>query len=131
MNKLVGNYNENIFKVVNFKQGKELIPYYIIADCLIFPTRQDVWGMVINEAIACGLPVAVSKYAGCSVDLVEDGVNGYIFDPLDSESFTETLSKCINNPGELKLFAERAKEKLKIYNHKNAANTIVNFINLR
>lgn len=125
---IIENYDGSLFRFSDFKQIDQLIPYYVVSDCLIFPTRQDVWGMVINESIACGLPVAVSKYAGGSVDLIENEKSGYIFDPLDINSFIGTLEKCLNNQYKLKLFAERAKEKLKIYNHENATNTIVNFI---
>ena len=126
---VIENFDENFFRLAEFKQIYQLVPYYIVSDCLIFPTRQDVWGMVVNESIACGLTVVVSKYAGCSIDLIEDEKNGYIFDPLDRNSFLQILEKCLNNQYELKLFAERAKEKLKIYNHENAANKIVYFIN--
>ena len=123
-----GNFDNELFRIYSFKQKIKLVKYYIISDCLIFPTRQDVWGLVINEAIACNLPVAVSKYAGCTEDLIEDGVNGFIFNPLDSISFIETIKKCVFQKEELKLFKIKAKEKLKVYNHENAANNIVNFI---
>lgn len=126
--KIIGNYDENLFTQVEFKQKEDLIKYYVISDCLIFPTRNDVWGMVVNESIACGLPVMVSKYAGCADDLIENEKNGYVFDPLDENSFINTLKKCIENKDKLKSFAEKAKEKLKIYNHENAANKIVDFI---
>ena len=126
--KLAGSIDEKLFRIFNFKQGKDLVPFYMVADCMIFPTRQDVWGMVVNEAIACGLPMIVSKYAGCADDLIENGKNGYIFDPLDNNSFIDILYKCMHNKDELNTFAKTAKEKLNIYNHKNAANLIVQFI---
>ena len=125
---LIRNYNEDIIKIFSFKQSKDLIPFYVVSDCLILPTRQDVWGFVVNEAIACGLPVAVSKYAGCVPDLLEDNITGYIFDPLNEHSFVETLKKCIDQKKRLAEFAERAKEKLKIYNHANAAKKIYDFM---
>jgi glycosyltransferase involved in cell wall biosynthesis len=44
--------------------------YYGLADCLVLPTHSDTWGMVVNEALACGLPVICTTVAGCAADLV-------------------------------------------------------------
>ncbi len=126
--KIIHKYDKKLVIISEFKQKESLVPIYIASDCLIFPSREDVWGMVVNEAIACELPVVVSKYAGCSADLIEDGVNGFIFDPCDEAAFINTLKKCLNNEYKLKLFAERAKEKLSIYNHENAATKVVDFV---
>ncbi len=61
---------------------------YRSADLLVFPTLEDVWGLVVNEAILSGLPVLCSKYAGCASELVR---SDSIFDPTDPESFAESL----------------------------------------
>lgn len=57
-------------------------------DVLIFPTLEDVWGLVANEAILSGLPVLCSKYAGCAPELFPPQ---NIFDPLDPQEFKEKL----------------------------------------
>ena len=61
-----------------FLHREELAGLYALAEVFILPTHSDPWGLVVNEAMACGLPVIVSDVAGCSSDLVEDGSNGYI-----------------------------------------------------
>lgn len=61
---------------------KDLPAYYGAADVFVLPTLEDTWGLVVNEAMACGLPVLCSKWAGAS-QLVRHGENGYIFDPLE------------------------------------------------
>ncbi len=65
------------------KSQKELLQMFTISDIFVFPTLFDPWGLVLNEAMAAGLPVIASKYAGATYDLVEDGVNGFVVDPYD------------------------------------------------
>ncbi len=63
----------------------ELAELYAKADCLLFPTRADIWGLVVNEAMACGLVPVVSPNAECHRDLIVNGHNGFVvdFDHLD------------------------------------------------
>lgn len=70
----------------------EIAVYYRAADVFIFPTLEDIWGLVVNEAMASGLPVLCSRYAGCRCELVNDGVNGFSFDPLDPSSIVKAIS---------------------------------------
>ena len=64
-----------------FRQKDELLKYYALADIFIFPSFYDVWGMVVNEALASGLYVLSSQYAGASYDLIKEGWNGKKFNP--------------------------------------------------
>ncbi|GGM87623.1 hypothetical protein GCM10010967_20220 [Dyadobacter beijingensis] len=50
------------------------------SDVLVLPSQSEPWGLVVNEAMVCGMPVIVSKTCGCAPDLVRDGVNGFTFD---------------------------------------------------
>ena len=118
----------SLIKVFEFKERDVLSLFYKAADCFIFPTRNDVWGMVVNEAVASGLPVAVSKYAGCADDLIENNISGIVFDPLDEKSFFDTIKFCIDNPNKLNQYKINAKKKLKIFNHDIAASRIVDFV---
>jgi glycosyltransferase involved in cell wall biosynthesis len=61
-----------------FLQREQLASYYALADVLVFPSHTDPWGLVVNEAMACGLPVISSDAAGCTADLVEDNGNGRV-----------------------------------------------------
>jgi glycosyltransferase involved in cell wall biosynthesis len=68
-------------RFVGFLQRDELASYYGLADCLVFPTHSDPWGLVVNEAMACGLPVICGQTAGCAADLVRS--NGRLIDSRD------------------------------------------------
>ena len=71
----------------------ELYRYYALCDVFIMPTLEDNWCLVIPEAMACGKPVACSIYNGGHYELVQDGGNGYKFDPLKPDSIIRTLAK--------------------------------------
>ena len=68
--------NGGSIQFTGFAQRESLPAYYALADALVFPTHTDPWGLVVNEAMACGLPVICSDVAGCVADLVESGWNG-------------------------------------------------------
>lgn len=67
----------------------EMPAIYKSADCVVFPTLEDIWGLVANEAIASGVPVLVSKYAGCYPELADPGS---VFDPLNLDDFEAALT---------------------------------------
>lgn len=66
---------------------------YRSADCLVFPTLEDVWGLVVNEALWSGLPVVASKYAGCAAELLPPEC---LFDPTNHEQFVEVLRRVVD-----------------------------------
>ena len=78
--------------------AKSMPAFYQSADALIFPTMEDVWGLVANEAILSGVRVLCSKYAGCAPELFE---RECIFDPANEEEFVEALRRAVR--GELPL----------------------------
>jgi 1,2-diacylglycerol 3-alpha-glucosyltransferase len=80
-----------------FAQREELAGLYALAEALILPTNSDPWGLVVNEAMACGLPIIVSSVAGCTADLVEDGWNGYVVPPADSEKLSLAINSILQN----------------------------------
>ncbi len=66
---------------VGLKNSRELPAFYAFAGCFVLPSKREPWGLVVNEAMAAGLPVIVSRRCGCAEDLVENGRNGFTFDP--------------------------------------------------
>lgn len=76
----------------------DLPNWYSQTDILAFPTLLDEWGLVVNEAMASGLPVLGSLYAQAVTELVDEGVNGWIFDPTDDASVQAALDKVFTTP---------------------------------
>lgn len=80
-------------KFPGFQQLDELTGFYGGAGAFVHPALQEQWGLVVNEAMACGLPVLVSRTVGASHDLVHDGKNGFRFDPEDKGELVRLLTK--------------------------------------
>jgi glycosyltransferase involved in cell wall biosynthesis len=78
-------------RLPGFKQYDELPGYYALAKAFIHSSTTEQWGLVVNEAIASGLPVIVSERCGCVPELV--GGNGFTFDPLNENELTARLSE--------------------------------------
>jgi glycosyltransferase involved in cell wall biosynthesis len=74
---------EECLHLPGFKQYDELPAYFGRAGAFIHASTTEQWGLVVNEAMAAGLPVLVSHRCGCAEDLVQPGVNGFQFDPHD------------------------------------------------
>ena len=74
-----------------FRQIAELPTYYGHAGAFVHVPLVEQWGLVINEAMAAGLPVVASTHAGATVDLVREGENGLRVDPTDERAITEAL----------------------------------------
>jgi glycosyltransferase involved in cell wall biosynthesis len=81
-----------------FRQVDELVAFYGLAGCFVHPAVADQWGLVVNEAMAAGLPVIVSRTAGCASDLVEEGANGFTFAPRSGEELADLLTRVAAMP---------------------------------
>ena len=87
----------------------------ILAECdiLVFPTLLDEWGLVVNEAMAVGLPVLGSIYSQAVEELVAEGRTGWVYDPLDEESAAAAVDRALAAPPEV-LAAMRAAARQRI-----------------
>ncbi len=74
-----------------FRQKAELPRYYALVDVFVFPTLCDPYGLVADEAMACGLPVISTGAAGEIRDRIEEDVNGYIVPPEDSAALAGAM----------------------------------------
>jgi glycosyltransferase involved in cell wall biosynthesis len=84
--------------LVGAKSYSELPVYYGLASAFIHASTTEQWGLVVNEAMASGLPVLVSNRCGCAPDLVQEGVNGFTFDPLSVEDMAQRMSQLVASP---------------------------------
>ena len=83
--------------------------YYRAADVFVFPTHDDVWGLVLLEAMAFGKPALCSKNAG-SKELISHGDNGFIFDSHNPEELADYMARFIRDPSLIARFGARALE---------------------
>jgi glycosyltransferase involved in cell wall biosynthesis len=80
------------------RTGRELAACYAFASCFVLASLREPWGLVLNEAMAAGLPLLVSDRCGSSADLVEAGRNAYSFDPTDERGLALCLARISDLP---------------------------------
>lgn len=90
---------------LGFVHREELPELYALAEGFVFPTHSDPWGLVVNEAMACTLPIIVTNVAGCALDLVQDGWNGFVVPPRDPSRLATAI---VQLAGDSVLCAEMA-----------------------
>ena len=83
-----------------FQQYGLLPSYYGLAGAFLHASTTEPWGLVVNEAMAAGLPVVVSERCGCAPDLVANGRNGFTFDPCNTGQLTELMGFIATNQSE-------------------------------
>ncbi len=105
-----GNLAITIFRPMD---QQRLATRYHQADILAFPTLGDEWGVVVNEAMIAGLPVLGSIYSQAVVELVEDGVAGWRFDPKDEKSLFQAFDRAFSsNIEQLEEMSTRAQDRI-------------------
>jgi glycosyltransferase involved in cell wall biosynthesis len=80
-----------------FQHQEDLLRLYANAHALVFPTHSDAWGLVVNEAVACGLPIVATSAAGCVADLVEDGWNGLVTESGNVDQIAHAMERLARN----------------------------------
>ncbi len=88
--------NLNNIHLLGFRTQEELSYYFRAADLFILPTRYDIWGLVINEAMAYGLPIVTTDLCGAGLELVEEGKNGILCHADDKFSLKSALDKIMS-----------------------------------
>lgn len=98
-----------------FVHREELPQLYTLAEALVFPTHSDTWGLVVNEAMACSLPVIASDVAGCVPDLVEDGRNGFVFPAGNIGQLTRAMRTWLQHPELTAPMGQRSAQRIQGY----------------
>jgi len=86
---------------VGFLNQSEMPAAYAAADLLVLPSHSETWGLVVNEAMACGLPALVSDAVGCAPDLVRAGETGWTFRAGDVAGLAGVLVEAAASAPEL------------------------------
>lgn len=85
-------------RTAGFLQRDELIELLALADAALVPSRSEPWGVVVNEALACGCPVIASDAVGAVEDLVVDEVNGRVVPARDPAALAEAMASPLPRP---------------------------------
>ena len=105
----------NFIHLPGFLQQEELLHYFAHANCFVHASIQEQWGLVVNEAMAAGLPVIVSNRCGCFEDLVIEGVNGFGFDPENQQELTQLILKMSSEEVDLVAMGEASLQHIQKY----------------
>jgi glycosyltransferase involved in cell wall biosynthesis len=92
---------EDHIHLPGFIQQSEITKYYTVSDVMILPSVSEPWGLVINEAMICELPLIVSDRCGCHPELVKDAVNGFVYPAPDNEKLEKCMRYMIDNEEKL------------------------------
>src|SRR5206468_4761698 len=93
--------------LLGFCNQSRMPSVYAAADILALPSEHETWGLVANEALACGRPVVLSDAVGCGRDLA-DGLVGRTFTMGSVSSLTDCLAQLLANPPETRLIAAKS-----------------------
>ena len=104
-----------------FLANNDMAKIYGAADGLILPSTFEPWGLVANEAMACGLPLLLSTACGCAPDLIEDAENGWSFDPIANNELFDALQSFFDAPSDrLDAMGKRSTEIIDKWHYRNA-----------
>lgn len=95
-----------------FRQISELPAFYAGAGAFVHPALEEPWGLVINEAMASGLPVLSSRNVGAAEELVVDDVTGYLFDPMNTQEIAAAMAKVVEISPEARSKIRRASREI-------------------
>lgn len=96
-------------RMVGFRNQSELPRLFDLSSVFVLPSRHEAWGLITNEAMAAGLPVIVTADAGCAVDLVRHGENGFLYPAGDIAALRDALQRTLQ-PGAAAAMGQRSRE---------------------
>ena len=97
-------------RFIGFRNQSELPALYDLCDVFVLPSEHEPWGLVVNEAMNAGKPVIASHRVGAGPDLIEDGVNGFIYPAGDVAALADKLRRLIDSPEHRAAMGARALE---------------------
>ncbi len=100
---------------LGFKQKNEMKEIFRLSDILVLPTREDIWGLVINEAMSYGVPVVTTRMCNAGLELIEDGKTGYIVSCDDIHDLSVGIEAAFLNMVDKKEVQDKIFLKIKDY----------------
>ncbi len=106
---------------LGFQKKDRLTEFYRAADLFVLPTREDIWGLVINEAMAYGLPTITTDRCVAGLELIRDGINGYIVPVEEPGVLAEKITAVLES--DMAQMGRAALEAIRPYTLENMAKT--------
>ena len=114
--------------VVGYVSQERLYDYYAAADAFVFPTKSDIWGLVVNEAMASGLPVISSDRCTAGNELIKQNVNGLIYNCYDVNKLAKYMMQAEQNSDMVKRMAVSALNSIRNYTYEDVINSHITSI---
>jgi glycosyltransferase involved in cell wall biosynthesis len=99
-------------RFIGFRNQSELPALYDLCDVFVLPSVHEPWGLVVNEAMNAGKPVIVSNRVGAGPDLIDEGIDGFVYPAGDIAALADRLRRVIENPEHRAAMGSRALEKV-------------------
>lgn len=125
---LIKDYDLKNIHFINFADKRLLTKYYMSADIFVLPTRGDVWGLVVNEAMACGLPIITTNQCVAGLELVDDE-GGYIVKVDDVSELQKAMRELLDDADRRKRMQLCNLNKIRDYTIEKSADLILENIN--
>jgi len=93
---------------LGFQDWTRLPGFYAAADLFVLPSRREPWGMVVNEAMASGLPVMATGRVGAAQDLISEGESGFVVPEDDAEALASAIDRACQSVERLRAMGARA-----------------------
>lgn len=115
---------------LGFVKYSQLPEIYAASDLLVHPAEWEPYGLIVNEAMVCGVPVVVSDRVGAGYDLVTDDVTGFSYPCKNIESLAKILENLLRNPDKLRCMGKNAQNRMQTWSSRENADSIANAIEL-
>ena len=115
---------------VDFKKKDELKKYYRAADVFVLMTVGDIWGLVINEAMACGLPIVTTDRCIAGLEMIQNSENGYVIPVGDQITLADKVDTLLHNDELREKISRNNLKKVEYWTIENMVNTHLQFLNL-
>jgi glycosyltransferase involved in cell wall biosynthesis len=102
---------------LGFRDWSQLPAFYAVADLLVVPSRHEQWGLVVNEAMASGLPVLATRRVGAVQDLILEGQTGFVTPENDADALASAIDRACQSLERLGAMGEKARQLIQSWNY--------------
>ena len=117
-------------RFLGFLNQSQLPSVYCASNLMVLPSLYEPFGLVVNEAMICGLPVAVSDRVGARFDLVRAGENGFVFPARDVDALAEILRRILPDREQQTRMGSAARERMITWSPREYVDSLVKGVEL-